>query len=263
MYDLLYSKLIIWTALTQATLLESLRRKDLYVSLILAVVMIGAAATLGTVGVQGMETFLKDTVLTVVSLLSVIMAVLFSARQVPEEVERRTVYPLLARPIGRADFLIGKFCGAYVLSLVSLVLFAFIGWGTLFFYNMTVGGIFVQFLLLRAFALGIVCALTLLLSLFTTVGASVTVSLVVSLGASAATQAFLLFSGAAARTMNGLQQASYFTLPHLDLFDLGKKVSAGWQPIDPATVVSLGAYAAIYVFLFLAIGMWRFERKAL
>lgn len=86
-------KLTVWGALAAAACLESLRRKDLWVSVILAVLMISAAALVGKFGVAGLEMFLKDVTLTVVNLLSLVLAVLFAARQLPEELSRRTVYP--------------------------------------------------------------------------------------------------------------------------------------------------------------------------
>ena len=124
-------------------LLESIRRKDLYVALILAVVMIGAAAMIGNFGVNGLEIFLKDVTLNVISLLSLLLAILFAARQIPEEVSRRTVYPLLARPIGRGDLIFGKFLGAFALSVLSLLLFALVGVGALWCYHLTVGVVFI------------------------------------------------------------------------------------------------------------------------
>lgn len=260
---MLLRKYTIWTALAGASILESIRRKDIYVSLILSLLMIAAAATVGTFGVGGLEIFLKDAALTVVHLVSTLLAVLFAARQVQEEVAHRTVYPLLARPISRADLIIGKFLGAWALSTLSLLLFAGIALGTLWYHGLGVGVIFWQYLLVRVFGLALVCALTLTLSLFITSGATITVALLLAVGGATFAQAVLLLDGTAGRAAQALLRASYYVLPHLDLFDLGRKVAYGWKPVAPWVIWALFVYAALYSALLLAIGAWRFKRQAL
>lgn len=256
-------KLVVWGALAHASVLESIRRKDLYVALILALILIGAAATLGRFGVSGLELFLKDVTLTVVNLLSVVLAILFAARQVPEEISRRTVYPLLARPISRFDLLLGKFLGAFLLSALALALFAAIGWGALTYYGLGVGAIFGQYLLLRLFALGLVCALTIALSLFLTPGATVTVALLLAAGSQTFSQAVLLLDGDAGRVGRILLRGSYYLLPQLSLFDLSKKVSYGWKPIEGWAVGALLLYALVHIAVCLTVGTLRFRRQAL
>lgn len=256
-------KLVIWTALAHAVILESIRRKDMYVSLILSIIMIGAAATIGTFGVNGLEMFLKDVTLTVINLLSTLLAVIFAARQIPEEVSRRTVYPLLARPIGRGDLLFGKFLGAFVLSVIGLLLFSAVGVGALWFYHLPIGSVFLQFLLLRIFSLALICALTMALSLVMTPGATVTISLMLAVGSATFSQAVILLDGTVGAAARFLLRASYFVLPHLDLFDLSKKVSYGWQPVAPWAIGFLLIYTSIYVAVFLGLGTLRFRRQAL
>jgi ABC-type transport system involved in multi-copper enzyme maturation permease subunit len=261
--EMLKRKLVIWGALAHASILEAIRRKDIYVALILSAIMMLAAATIGTFGVNGLEMFLKDVALTVISLLSLVLAVLFAARQIPEEVSRRTVYPLLARPIGRGDLLFGKFLGAFTLSVIALLLFAAIGAGALAWYGLSLGAIFWQFLLLRIFALGLICAMTMALSLVMTPGATVTMSLLLAAGSATFSNAVLLLYGASGTGQQQLLKASYYIFPHLDLFDLKGKVSYGWKPIGGQWITLLFVYAALYVALFLSLGLWRFRRQAL
>ena len=256
-------KLAVWGALAYASVLESLRRKDLWVAVILAVLMIAAAATVGRFGVAGLEMFLKDVTLTVVNILSVVLAILFAARQLPEEVSRRTVYPLLARPITRFDLIFGKYLGALALSTVALVLFAAIGWGALTWFGLGVGAIFWQYLLLRFFSLMLICALTISLSVFLTPQATVTVALLLAVGSSTFATAVKLLHGSASAVGTKTLEAAYFVLPQLDLFDLSKKVSYGWKPIQTTTVLTLLVYAAVHGAICLGVGAARFRKQAL
>jgi ABC-type transport system involved in multi-copper enzyme maturation permease subunit len=256
-------KATIWGALAMASVLESIRRKDLWVAAILSVLMIGAAGMMGRFGVKGLETFLKSAALNVVNLLSVVLAVLFAARQIPEEVSRRTVYPLLARPISRGDLLFGKFLGAYALSLMGLLLFSLIAFGALKWFGLGVGAIFWQYVLLRAMVLGIVCAVTMGLSVFVTPQAAVTLSLLLALISQTFASAVLLMEGEAERLGQLVLRGTYFALPQFNLFDLSSKVSHGWDAIPATTVLQLGFYGLLHVVVWLTVGVQRFHRQAL
>ena len=255
--------MVIWGALSQATVLESVRRKDLYVAMILSFLMIGMAALVGRFGVQGLDIFLKSATLTVINLLSVILAVVFAARQLPEEISRRTIYPLLARPISRTDLLIGKFLGVFCLAGLGLLVFGLIGWGTLSVYGMHPGVIFWQYLVLRLFVLMLLCAVTVTTSVFLTPQATVTITLLMAVGSQAFSQSTLLLD----KTSDGFGQVIlrglYFVIPELNLFDLSGKVSHGWSPIPFWVLAALLGYALVHTSVALTVGAVRFRRVAL
>src|SRR5436853_144609 len=112
------------SAVAALAILDALRRKDLYVMAILCGLMIAAGRVFAAVGLWGLETVIKDITFGAVSLCSIMLCILLAARQVPEEISRRTLYPLLARPIGRGEMLIGKFLGTLAMSWVALLLAA-------------------------------------------------------------------------------------------------------------------------------------------
>ena len=256
-------KLTVWGALAAMAVLESVRRKDLWVSVILAGLMMLAAGMMGKFGVKGLETFLKSSALTVVNLLSVTLAVIFTARQIPEELSRRTVYPLLARPISRFDLLFGKFLGAYALSLLGLALFAGIAWGALTYFGLGMGAIFWQYLALRAAVLGVVCALTLGRSVFLTPQATVTLSLLLTMISQTFSSAVMLMDGEAGRLGKLALHAIYFALPQFDLFDLSARASFGWAPVPAATIFQLTLYGLLHAAAWLTVGALKFRRQAL
>ncbi len=69
--------------------------------------------------------YLKDVCLLLIWLSSVVIAVATTARQIPVERESRTIFPLLAKPIGRGEFLVGKFVGCWAACGVALIVFYF------------------------------------------------------------------------------------------------------------------------------------------
>jgi len=256
-------KAVVWGTLAQAAVLDSIRRKDMAVAGILSVLLVAGAGLLGRFGVRGLELFLKDASLTVIEILSSVMAVLFSTRQVPEEIARRTALPLLARPIGRGDFLIGKFLGAWALACMALALFGGIVAGMAWALGVGLGQIYIQYLLLRALALGVLCALGIALSCWTTAPAATTLALVLSVGTGTFGRALMLVEGSSEGAARNIARTAWLALPQFNLFDLKEKVAYGWPPVAGWVVWGLAAYAALHCFVLLALANARFQRQAL
>src|SRR3712207_1908157 len=125
----------------------------MYVMAILCGLMILAGRVFAAVGLWGLETVIKDITFGAVSLCSVVLCILIACRQVPEEISRRTLYPLLARPIGRGEMLLGKFLGTYLMACVALLLASAVAVLSLLSLRLSVGPIVLQYIALRAFAL--------------------------------------------------------------------------------------------------------------
>jgi ABC-type transport system involved in multi-copper enzyme maturation permease subunit len=248
--------------LTWSAILETVRRKDLWVVALLAVFGVGAGSALAAVGVRGIETFLRNIVLSVVNFLSVAVCIWLAARQMPEELSRRTLFPLLARPVRRFDVLAAKFLAVWILSAGSLLLLASIAWIALGVYHAGIGPIFWQYLLVRALSFGPIAALTIALSLVLTPAAAVVVTGLL-------TTCWVFFARTVAEAVehaSPLAQAPlkllYFTLPHLDLFDLSALASYNYPPVQAWVVGVLAVYAVAYALVFLALGELRFRRMA-
>ncbi len=249
--------------IAKATLLEALRKKDIYVVLILAVVIISAAGMFNFFGVEGLQKFLKDISLSVINILIIVIAVVITARQFPTELEQRTLYPLLAKPISRLQFLLGKFIGVLIISTFTLLSFAVIFLVVLAMTHSSTGLIFVEALYLRFLSLCIICSLTLCLSLFLTPSANVTIMLLFCLGASIFSRTIVLVFYKVSVIQRLLLKFVYFIIPHLDLFDMSKRVVHDWEPVGVPIIAGITIYGLFYTFIFLTIGYLRFRRRML
>jgi ABC-type transport system involved in multi-copper enzyme maturation permease subunit len=246
-----------------SSMVETVRRKDLYVVWILAVFGLAAGNVLGAMGVRGIETFLRDITLTVVNLLSTIICIWLAARQIPEELSRKTLFPLLARPVRRFDVLLGKFLTVWILSSGALLVLAIIAEINLTLFKASIGPIFWQYVLLRILSFGPIAAMTMLLSLVMSGPAALTIAAL-----------FTLFATTFARTLFDVIQAApaaaqlplklvYFLIPHLDLFDLSQRAAYDYPPLEPWALGALALYGALYALAFLGLGNLRFRHTAL
>ncbi len=251
------------TAVAALSILEALRRKDLYVMAILCGLMIIAGRVFAAVGLWGLETVIKDLTFGAVSLCSVILGILLAARQVPEEISRRTLYPLLARPIGRAEMLLGKFLGTLAMSWVALLLASGVAVLSMLTMRFHLGPIVVQYIVLRALALAPITALSMCMSLYLTPSAAVLVSALLTLGSATLARVSSLVGDDIGPAGKAALRAFEWCWPRLDLFDLGKKAAFGWPPVAGWVILSMALYALIYTALPFAAAVVRFRRMAL
>jgi ABC-type transport system involved in multi-copper enzyme maturation permease subunit len=250
-------------AVASLAVLDALRRKDLYVMAILCGLMIAAGRLFAVLGVWGLETFVKDVTFTSVSLCSALLCILLAVRQVPEEISRRTLYPLLARPIGRGELLLGKFLGTVLMSWVALLLAVAVALLSLASLHFSLGPIVWQYLLLRALALVPITAMAICLSLYLTPPAAVLVCALLTVGAATLSRASTLVDGDAGPALKLGLRALDWLVPRMDLFDLGKKAAYGWAPVPAWVLGALALYALVYTALPFAVAAARFRRMAL
>jgi hypothetical protein len=108
-------------AITGNTLTELTRLKVFYVLLLFALVLIGNSIFMAQFTFQQEFQVLKDIGLGAMSLFTSLLAIVATARLLPQDVEDRTVYTILAKPVTRFEYLAGKLAGVLLLLAISLL----------------------------------------------------------------------------------------------------------------------------------------------
>ncbi len=254
----------VWRALARGVLLESLRRKDLWVVAILGLLIMLSAGALGFFGMHGLESFAKDLAATVLGGFSTILAILCASRLMPEEIKNRTLYPLLSRPISRFDLLMGKLVGAILVSWISFGILCGLTFAALAVFQVAFEPIMAQYVLAKMMGLVVVCALSLTLSLYMTPSASATLSFILCFGTAMMVRGLVMAAAGASAPMAVLFKAVNFVLPQISLFDFGSRMANQNWGAAPAWVIGwLALYMTIYSLSALALGHAKFKRQAL
>ena len=116
-----FSPARIWAIATN-TLLELFRLKVFYFLLIFALLLIGSSAFMIDFNFQEQFQLIKDVSLGAMSIFTWLLSVLATAMLLPKDIEDRTLYTILAKPVPRFEYLIGKLLGILLLLLVSTLL---------------------------------------------------------------------------------------------------------------------------------------------
>jgi ABC-type transport system involved in multi-copper enzyme maturation permease subunit len=101
------------------TFREAVRDRVLYNLIFFALLMIGAAVLVGQISVGIERIVIVNLGLSAISLFGVIMAIFIGVGLVYKEIEKRTLYSILAKPIRRWQFLVGKFGGLLLTLAVN------------------------------------------------------------------------------------------------------------------------------------------------
>lgn len=155
-------------AIAWNTVREAVRNRVLYVLLFFALVLIGTGLLLSVLSYVERDRILQDVGLAAIRLFGAAIAVFVGVGLIHKEVERRTIFTILSKPVSRAEFLVGKFAGlAATLWIQLLVMSAgFAAISLLAGAPLTVQH--AQALLLVGIELGVLVAVATLFSSFTT-----------------------------------------------------------------------------------------------
>ena len=109
------------TAIVGNTFIGLTRLKVFYVLLLFALLLIGSSVFMAQMTFQQEFQVLKDIALGAMSLFTSLLAIMATARLLPQEIEERTAYTVLAKPVSRFEYLTGKLLGVLLLVALSLL----------------------------------------------------------------------------------------------------------------------------------------------
>ncbi len=128
------------SAITSNTLTELTRQRVFYFLLIFALLLIGSSVFMARFSFQQEFQILKDISLGAMSIFTSLLAILGTARLIPQDIEDRTIYTILAKPVPRFEYLLGKLAGVLLLLGISILLMSAMFIAVLYMREQTVLG---------------------------------------------------------------------------------------------------------------------------
>jgi Cu-processing system permease protein len=243
--------------------LETLRRKDLYVLIILCLLYVMGILVINLVGIENPETanFIQNLGMSLAWFFAHILVLLNAARQVPDDLENRTIFPLLAKPLKRSQYLLGKWGAVTLSGVLSLFIFLFFGWLLVPGQTGNSAALLMQALALYILSLALFSALGLFLSLV--IPKSVNMILL----------AILVFLGSNlidlirvhVRNIRFGEIINWFLyyIPDFSLFNLTTRYTDGIGPLSLAEFAGLLVYGVVMTAFALYLAVKIFRRRQL
>ena len=252
---------------------ESVRDKVLYNLVVFAVGLMAASYLIGQLTAGQDVKIIKDLGLAAIATFGLMIAVFIGIGLVWKEVERRSIYSLLVKPISRAQFVLGKYCGLVLTLGVNVVVMVVAWYAVLAYMGATVSEaaravwvapatdpVMLKAVVLIFVELMLVTAVALFFSTFSSpfLSAGLTVGLWVIGHFNSDLRNFeaVVESPAAA----WLARALYYVLPNFSAFDVKYQVVHA-LPVPAAYVASTAAYGGVYIAMLLVAAVAIFSRR--
>lgn len=231
-------------AVAANTFRESVRERVLYNLVFFALAMTFSGLILRDIAIMQDEKILKDLALAAIDLFGNAMAIFLGVGLVSKEIERRSLYPLLAKPLSRDEFLVGKYLGLAFTLLVNVAVMTAALYLTLALNHRPLDLHLLKGVLALYLGFLLLVAVALLLSTMT----SVPLAAVGSLGlllAGRFSDIVLNMREVAPQTPTWFINAVYYGLPNFKNFDIKNHVVYG-DPVPWSTMGAIALYAAVY-----------------
>lgn len=251
-------------AVAANTFRETVRERVLYNLVLFAILMTLSGTVLQGLSIRQDDKIIKDLGLAAMELFGTLIAVFIGVGLVSKEIERRSLYPLLAKPLSRGEFLLGKFGGLAFTLLVNVGAMAAGLWLTLWAAGHRPDAGLWQAIVPIYSGLLLVVALALLFSTLTS-------STLAALGTIAVTLVgrfsdVLKNAGSLGENLppwfGPLTRGLYWLVPNLRHFDLKARVVHG-ALLPVADVAWIVGYGAAYTAALLWLAHLSFSRHEL
>jgi len=247
-------------AIAGITFKEAKRDRVLYLLFFFAALGIVASRVLAILTVGDRVKIIKDVGLASISGFGILMAILIGTGLVYKEIDKKTIFTLLSKPLYRAEFILGKFLGLVLTLLVMTAAMTVIFLAIVYAHTATIeasllvaiGYIFLELVLITAVAV--------LFSSFSTPILSSLFALAFTLIGHLSWGLELILRKMGPGAGRTLVRALYAVLPDLENFNFKTEVVHG-LPIPPAIYLSSFLYGVCYTAFILGLAVLIFRRR--
>jgi Cu-processing system permease protein len=247
------------------TFREAVRDRVLYNLVFFALLMMLAAILVGGVSIGIEELVIKSLGLSAISVIGLLIAVFIGVGLVYKEMDKRTLYALLAKPVRRWEFLLGKFGGLVLTLAVNTLAMAAGLFAALLYvkHNLertdAVLLIAIYFILLK---LTLVVALALLFSCYSTPLLAILYTSALYIAGLFVEEIRTIHFTTANPAMEALLRGLSYLLPNFENFNVMAAAAHG-REIPGALILQNTVYAALYSVIVLLVAAAVFSRRNL
>jgi ABC-type transport system involved in multi-copper enzyme maturation permease subunit len=242
------------------TFKEAIHDRILYLLLFFAAVCIVFSRILALLTVGDRVKVIKDVGLASLSLFGALMAILMGVGLVFKEIDKKTIYTLLVKPIHRYQFLLGKYLGLVLTLLVMLLAMSLIYLAVIFLHTFKIEWKMLMAIVFIFEELCLITSVALLFSCFSTPILSSIFSLSFYLIGHFSWGLETLIKKVKPGVGKTLTQLLYHFVPDLENFNFKMEVVQN-LPIPPKIFVFSTLYGIFYIIFVLALALLVFRKR--
>jgi ABC-type transport system involved in multi-copper enzyme maturation permease subunit len=247
-------------AIARNTLREVARERVALILALFGAGLVGVSLVVSPLALGEGKKVVTDFGLAGASALATLLTIVLGSSLLHKELDRRTIFAVMSKPIRRAEFLLGKYAGLWTSAAALLAGMVGITLALLAVTSRAVPWEVCGALLLSMAELLIVTAVVIFFSSFTTPLLTAFFCASTLLAGHFAEDLHYFGTHGASPLLAAATEAVYWLLPHLEVFNARGLVVHG-EAVGPERLAFAGAYAALYAGALLAAGAAIFERR--
>jgi ABC-type transport system involved in multi-copper enzyme maturation permease subunit len=249
-------------AIAGNTIREARRHKVFYSIFFFALVIILNSFLFSGLTIHFFDRILRNVGTGAIGFFGILLAIFLGVGMVSREVDRKTVYTVVTKPIRRAEFILGKFLGLMGVLAVSLgvMLVCFIGVLLVFSKEPVPFGSLMWHFVLVQVQLAIVVGFAILMSTFSSSVMAAFSTVALYLIGLLSSDLHFFGQRSESALVQGLSTGLYYGLPNLARFNVSHQVTYG-LPIDAGTAGLSILYGLLYAGAFLTMSVVIFNRR--
>lgn len=243
------------------TFKETVRDKVLYVILLFSVFIISASLILSKLSLGQNDRIIVDLGLASISLFGVLLTLFIGANLLNKEIDKKTIYLLLSKPMGRYEFILGKHLGLSMTLFIIITFMSLAFYGLIFITTEKVSFVYLQAIFLIYVELMLLVSIAILFSTIAPPVMSSIYTLAVYIIGHFTKDLLHFGTMSQNETMALFTRTIYYVLPDLEKLNIKNLVLYSPDGVIPEIFTGGILYGILYTFIALTISIFIFEFK--
>ena len=256
------------------TFKEGIKNRVIFAIFIIALLLFAATTVVITLFMRDIVKVAVDLSLSTVSFAGLLTLLFIGVNLFGKDLDKRTIYMVISRPISRSEYLVGKFIGIVLLALVVVVFLGLLSsvpviLSKRFYYYTEARFDWWIYFIAVIYIFIKLAIISSIITLFASFTSNSFIAMVLSLvtyiiGQSTEGVKLLMASKVEKIDVNPvlsyMAEIAYYIFPNISAFDLKTQAAHGLS-ISPSYILWTMLYAILYIFIALSIGALAFRRR--
>ncbi|KFA93520.1 ABC transporter permease [Archangium violaceum] len=239
---------------------EARRNRVTLLVAIFALAMLMSTTLVLEITVGTFDRVITDVGLGAMSLMLVLLAIFLSSGLISREIERRTIFLMVSKPLSRGAFLVGRLAGNMLTVTVLQLLMAALFFAMMSFYESPISPAHLAAVGMLWFELWVLSAVGFLMSSFSSQMVSAFVTVSVYFAGHLSSDIYKLASKSESGAIQALGKAVYYVLPDLSRFNY-RPHATYYAPVTSSELLSAAAYGMAFTGVLVALAVVLFNRR--
>jgi ABC-type transport system involved in multi-copper enzyme maturation permease subunit len=253
---------MIISSIAENTFRETIRDRVLYSILFFALGMIVLSFVVSRWSIGQEVKILKDFGLSVMSIFGLLISIFIGIGLVYKEIEKKTIYVIISKPIHRYQFILGKYFGLILTLLVNIIIMSIFLYFILYVFEREFDLLLLKGIFMIYFEMVFVLAFAILFSSFTTPILSAFLTMFIYIGGHFSADIKLLGPGIENKFFEIFLNILHYVLPNLEYFNIKTSI-VHHLPVSTVSLIFSVLYGFLYISIILLLSVFIFQKRDL